>query len=218
MATIDSYRVAGPGALSIETKVEGDTVRLSAPSLNPIEAVHVSILASSSTTLPADPVVSVRANGVAGVRRVVGTSRTMPVSFFSTFFIASAAVIVMLFLQRILRKGKSGSVQAPGWRNVANVFWLGHDLLWTSNAALNATSERITHGLGQCKHHAGQIGLTETDQYREMDAMFSGVRQLSDTNLNPQWRADFNRRVNGLIAQFGVLVKAQQPDFESSPS
>jgi hypothetical protein len=222
LAIIDNHRVTSPGALPIETKVEGDTVRLSAPSLNPTETIRLSILASSSTTLPGEPVVSVRANGVTGVRRVPGTSRTMPFSFFPTLVIASATVIVMLLLQIISRRRKGGSVaDGPiaegGWRNVANVFWLGHDLLWTSNAASNATRERIIHGLRQSRHHAGQIGLTDTDPYREMNAMHSEVGNLSDTNANPQWRADFSRRVSDVIAKLGVLAKAQQPDFEPSP-
>ena len=128
----------------------------------------------------------------------------------------------MLLLQLMSRRRMGGPVaRGPvpegGWRNVANVFWLGHDLLWTYNAALNATRERIVHGLRQSRHHAGQIGLTDTDPYREMEAMYSGVGNLNDTNLSPQWRAAFSGRVNNLIANFGLLAKAQQPDFEPSP-
>lgn len=218
MATIDNHRVTSPGALPIETNVEGDTVRLSAPSLNPTETIHLSILASSSTTLPGEPEVSVRAKGVTGVRRALGTSRTVPVSFFSTLVIATAAVIVMLCLQLIFRRGrKSGSVPEGGWRNVANVFWLGHDLLWTAQGATTSPREGILHGLRHCKHHAGQIGLANTDAYREMDILESTARKLTDRDLNPQWRAGFSAKVNELLATFGRLAASQQPGFEPGP-
>lgn len=82
-ATIDNHRVVtSPAALPVEAKAEGDIVRLSALSLNPTETIHLSILASSSSALPIEPDVSVRANGVTGVRQVAGISRTMPFSFF----------------------------------------------------------------------------------------------------------------------------------------
>jgi hypothetical protein len=227
MAVIDNHRVTGPGALPVDIKVEGDVVHLSAPSLNPTETIHLSVLASSSTTLPGNPDVSVRANGVTGVRRLPGTSRMMPISFFPTLLIATLAVALMLLLQFTFRSQKIGSLahKSPsvlpdadsGWRKVANVFWLGHDLLWTSNAVLGATRERISHGLRQSRHHASQIGLTDTDAYREMDALYTRVGGLSDVQLSQQQRTDLSVGVNGLIGKFGNLARAQQPDFQPSP-
>jgi hypothetical protein len=216
-AAVDNQRVSGPGALTIEAKAEGDTVRLSAASLNPGETIHVSILASSSAVLPKEPEASVRANGVSGVRLVPGVSRTTSFSFLPTLLIASAAVILMLLLQFVFRKRKDGAVVTSGWSNVANVFWLGHDLLWTRNAAGSSPRERILHGLKQCRHHAGQAGLTDTDAYRAMDSLDLAVRQMTDAALNPQSREGIVSRVNELLAAFSQLAVAQQPSFEPIP-
>jgi hypothetical protein len=143
-ATIDNQRVSGPGALLIDAKAEGDTVRLSAPSLNPTETIRLSILASSPTTLPTEPEVSVRATGISGFRRVPGGYRANTISFLPTLLIATGAAVVMLLLQLVFRHRREGYNPAAqqGWSKVANVFWLGHDLLWTATAARSGGIER----------------------------------------------------------------------------
>jgi hypothetical protein len=221
-ATIDSERVSGPGALPIDAKAEGDTVHISAPSLNPTEIIRVSILASSSSNLPPQPEVSVRANGVTGIQRLLGSTRRVAPSISSTVIIASAAILLMLLLQIFLRRWRGDSVpetsEQKGWRNVADVFWLGHDLMWTFKQVVGGSPrERILHGLTQSRHHATQIGLATTSAYSKLDSMHSEVNSLADTSVDPQWRTEANKRVTDLIAGFGGLAKLQQPDFEPSP-
>src|SRR5438067_1606806 len=46
------------------------------------------------------------------------------------------------------------------WENVANLFWLGSDLEWTSQTALRgAPKERIVYGLRHCDDHCSDLGL-----------------------------------------------------------
>ncbi len=48
------------------------------------------------------------------------------------------------------------------WKNVANVFWLGHDLLWTQQTALRgAPRATILHGLTQKPHAASRRAFVD---------------------------------------------------------
>ena len=229
LATIEKYRITGPGSLPIDGKLEDDVLRFSAPSLNPTEVIHVSILANSVVSLPLQPEVSVRANGITGVEQEQGASSAKSSSFISKLVVASIAVILVLSLEFVFQRravnpataivsvGTDDAVTTGGWRNVADVFWLGHDLLWTSNATSTMPRERILHGLRQSRHHAGQIGLTGTEPYRQTQALYSAVELLSDNELGQQRRTELTGRVIALIGTFGSLAKNQQPNFEPNP-
>jgi hypothetical protein len=219
-AAIDNMRVSGPGALPIDAKAEGDTVRLSATSLNPTETIHLSILASSPTVLPTEPEVSVRATGISGFRRTLGGCRPSTISFIPTLLIATATAALMLLLQFAFRRRREGYNPAPqeGWSKVANVFWLGHDLHWTASAAGSwGNRERILHGLRQCKHHASEVGLTNTGPYQDLDNLDLGVRKMADGDLTAQSRPNIVAKANGLLTGFGGLARVQQPDFKAGP-
>jgi len=219
-ATIDNQRVSGPGALPIEAKAEGDTVRLSAPSLNPTETIHRSILASSPTALPTGPEVSIRATGISGSRRAPGGSRASTISFVPTLLLATATAAVMLLVQLLLRRRRDGRNLAPqqGWGKVANFFWLGHDLSWTAGAARSwGNRDRILHGLRQCKHHASEVGLANATPCRDLDNLDLAVRKMTDADLTAQSRPAIADKVNGLLEGFGQLAQAQQPGFKAGP-
>ena len=215
-ATIDNQRVSGPGALPIDVKTEGDTVHLSAPSLNPAETIHVYILASSTTPLPAEPDVSVRATGVSAFRRALRTSPAARFSFVPALSTATASVALMLLLQFAF--GRRGVVDdaasQKGWRKAADVFWLGHDLHWTRTAANSwGNRERILHGLRQSKHHASEIGLTDTKASQDLENLNLTVTRMTDGDLTTQSRPGMAAKVDGLLQAFGNLAKAQQPGF-----
>ncbi len=219
-ASIDNQRVSGPGALPIEAKVEGDTLRFSAPSLNPGETIRLSILASSPMGLPTEPEVSVRATGVSGFRRASGGSRADAISFVPTLVIATATAVVMLLLQLVFRRRRDGHNPAPqqGWAKAANVFWLGHDLLWSKNAAASwGNRERILHGLRQSRHHASEVGLSDTDAFRRLDSVDLAVRNMADAGLTAQSRPGIAAQIEQLLYAFGKLAGESQPGFRPGP-
>jgi hypothetical protein len=219
-ATIDNQRVSGPGALLIDAKADGDTVRLSAPSLNPTETIHLSILASSAATLPSEPEVSVRAIGTSGIRRVPGGRRANTISFRPTLLIATGTAAVMMLLQLVFRRRREGynAATQQGWSKAADVFWLGHDLHWTASAARSwGNRERILHGLRQCRHHASEIGLASTPPCQDLDSLDLAVGKMTDADLTAQSRPDIAAKVNGSLDGFGRLAQAQQPGFKAGP-
>jgi hypothetical protein len=212
-AAIDNQRASGPDALFVDTKTAGDTVRVSASSLNPGEKIGLSVLSSSPTPLPTIPEVSVRAKGLSALRKDRSTPISAPRSIPSTIVIASISVLVMLLLQFLLRKGK-----ASGWRKPANVFWLGHDLLWSRNAASSwGNRERILHGLRQSKHHASEIGLSNTEAYQRLDTADLAVRKMADADLTAQSRPKITAQIQESLDAFGKLAAEQQPGFKPSP-
>jgi hypothetical protein len=219
-ATIDNERVSAPGALPVDAKAEGDTVYLSAPSLNPTETIHVSILASSTTPLPIEPDVSVRATGVSAFRRVRGTSAPPRFSLLPVLATATTSLALMLALQFAFRRRANVDYVASrgGWRKVANVFWLGHDLHWARTAANSwGNRERILHGLRQSKHHASEIGLAGTKACQDLENLNSSVTKMADGDLTIQSRPGIAARVDGLLQAFSDLAKAQQPEFKAGP-
>lgn len=219
-ATIDNQRVFGPGALSVDAKAEGDTLHLSTPSLNPAETIHVSILASSGTTLPTEPDVSARATGVSASRRVPGASPAPRFSLFSVISTATASVALMLLLQLLFLRRRGGDVTVPrkGWTRAADVFWLGHDVHWTRSAANSwGKRENLLHGFRQSKHHASEIGLTGTKAYQDLENLNQTVTKMTDAELTPQSRPGIASKVDGLLQGFGDLAKAQQPGFRPGP-
>jgi hypothetical protein len=226
-ATVDNQRVSGPAALQVDAKTEGDTVRLAAPSLNPTETIDLSVLASAPTALPTTPEVSVRAKGLSALRKERGTPMRAALSIPWTALVASAAVLVMLLLQFMLRKGGAGrgpssapasSPALGGWKKAANVFWLGHDLLWSKSAASSwGNRERILHGLRQSKHHASEVGLSDTDAYRRLESVDLAVRKMGDADLTAQSRPGLAAQIEQSLYAFGKLAGESQPGFKPGP-
>jgi hypothetical protein len=75
-AKIEQYRTIVAPSLNSTTTETNDSVRAAIPSLNPGESAQISILASSSTSLPSRPEVSVRAKGVNGLEQTPATPPT----------------------------------------------------------------------------------------------------------------------------------------------
>ena len=44
--------------------------------------------------------------------------------------------------------------------NIGNIYWLGHDVMWTIDVLLrNGSKDAIEHGIRQCLHHANEAGF-----------------------------------------------------------
>jgi hypothetical protein len=117
--------------------------------------------------------------------------------------------------------GTAKQIIAPSdakWQNVANLFWLGSDLDWTVQTMLRgAPKERIVHGLRQANHHSSQVGLANTAPGQQLALLKSQVEGMAESAMDRQWRVNFVELLNGVIAGFSDLVRAQQRDFRPSP-
>ncbi len=104
------------------------------------------------------------------------------------------------------------------WENVANIFWLGNDLMWTIDALLrNADKRFIIHGLRQASHHLQEIKLTDS-QYEEK---MLRLLEKSDNTLESDWtvskRELLAQDIQSLINELGEVSSLKQGNFRSRP-
>jgi len=106
----------------------------------------------------------------------------------------------------------------PKWENVADIFWLGHDLVWTTQKVYGAgPKERIFHGLTQCYHHLSELGLADSIPGRLLSSLKSQVQVMSDAALAQQWRNDFAAKLSQVIQGVSDMAIGEQPGFKSHP-
>jgi hypothetical protein len=105
------------------------------------------------------------------------------------------------------------------WENVANLFWLGHDLDWTAQSVQGGLPrERILHGLTQSYHHLSGLGLEDSTMGKLLSSLKLQVESMPEAALDRQWRNQFVNKLAQVIGGIGERVKAEQPDFQPKPS
>jgi hypothetical protein len=105
------------------------------------------------------------------------------------------------------------------WENTGNVFWLGHDLMWTMQITLrDAPQVEIVRGLRQSYYHIAHIGLAESPPARRLLEYKTQVESLRASEQDGIWRRSFAGKLSILIDQVGELAGGNQPDFEQDVS
>ncbi len=105
-------------------------------------------------------------------------------------------------------------ISAPGQAtNIANAFFLGHDLRWTMDVASVGPANDIKHGLVQVLHQAEELGLGEHDHFLVLRRKATDVLGLPDG----EWTADVRERValalQVAFERIGGLVIRLQPGY-----
>jgi hypothetical protein len=105
------------------------------------------------------------------------------------------------------------STESPRWENAGNLFWLGHDLMWTMQMALRgAPKDRILHGLKQSNYQLTHLGVNgAANQLRQI---ISQLDSLAESQLDREWRGKFSDQISSVIDRIGGLAAMHQPDFE----
>lgn len=99
------------------------------------------------------------------------------------------------------------------WGNTGNVFWLGHDLIWTSQVALRAAPKsELLRGLEQAQYHITHLGLS--GQSAALASLIAEVQAKPESAMDREWRSMFSGKVSGLVSEVGKLAGKNQPDFE----
>jgi len=97
-----------------------------------------------------------------------------------------------------------------------NLYWLGHDLMWTADTLLRqGPTEHVLIGLDQSIHHLVHLGLAETPIERDLQllrAQIQFAKELSTSN-----RDEVANRIGSIIDRIGATVEAAQADFEVPP-
>jgi len=103
------------------------------------------------------------------------------------------------------------------WENVANLFWLGSDLMWTDwKVNSGAPKERILRGLTQSCHHISELGLADSVPGKLLSTLRSQAESTPEP-LNQQWRTSFAGRLASVTHGVSDIAKGQQPGFRPDP-
>ncbi len=104
------------------------------------------------------------------------------------------------------------------WNNSGNVFWLGHDLVWTIDVIIRgAPRDTIIHGLQQSLHHIHSIGFTTTPIESRMSSLLENAEKTLESDWTPDKRNIYADEVAAVINYIGKLAESNQADFKSRP-
>lgn len=98
-----------------------------------------------------------------------------------------------------------------------NVFWLGHDLMWTADVLLRSgTAKDALIGFDQALHHLDAAGLGATPIGGELRRLRELVQETRA--LEPSLRDAYAAQLGSIIDRIGAVAeKAQQPAFRVPP-
>ena len=105
------------------------------------------------------------------------------------------------------------------WQKSGNVFWLGHDLMWTIDVLLrNASKIYIIRGLSQSLHHLRELGLSGT----KYDSILSRLYESAEKSLETDWtsseREKYAIELRSLLDFIGAVATAYQPGYLARPA
>jgi hypothetical protein len=101
------------------------------------------------------------------------------------------------------------------WNNSGNVFWLGHDLVWTIDVIIRgAPRDTIVHGLRQSLHHTRSIGFTDTPIESRLNRLMDNAEKSLETDWTPAERNKYADEVATLISYIGKLAEGNQAGFK----
>lgn len=105
----------------------------------------------------------------------------------------------------------------PRWDKSGNVYWLGHDIMWTVDMLLRgAPRSIIQHGLGVTGAHLSSLGL-ENDIAGDFVRSASADLQGDTTETMPApHREMLAQQLLRMAGRLGGLAAANQPDFSQT--
>jgi hypothetical protein len=97
-----------------------------------------------------------------------------------------------------------------------NLYWLGHDLMWTADTLLRrGPSEHVLIGIEQALHHLIHVGLGNTPIEGQLRSL-QDVVQTSE-ELSPSLRDQYAGQIGSIIDQIGITAETLQVDFQVPP-
>lgn len=106
--------------------------------------------------------------------------------------------------------------QSVSWRKVGNLYWLGHDLMWSIDVTLReAPGSDILYGIRQCMHHATELGLSVLAT--RLGRLYSTITRFDMNRLTIQEREQISLELRRITDQFGAIAEAADPTFRGRP-
>jgi hypothetical protein len=99
---------------------------------------------------------------------------------------------------------------------IGNIYWLGHDLMWTADTLLrHGQSKDIIVGIDQSLHHLIQIGLGETEVESHLNSLKNLIMRSED--LPSSLRDECASQIGSIIDQVGITIETKQSNFLIPP-
>jgi hypothetical protein len=101
------------------------------------------------------------------------------------------------------------------WSNSANLFWLGHDLMWTMQMALRgAPLKAILHGLNQSQHHMTHLNMNNTAGGIRLAKLIADANRSHDSDWDTHKRDVFATELDIALDEVGFLAESSQPGYQ----
>lgn len=98
------------------------------------------------------------------------------------------------------------------WANSGNLFWIGHDLMWTMQTALRGgPPELILHGLTQSEYHARMLNMSDSAAGIDLLNLLEQARTTRDWSRGTRDRVA--TALTRILNEIGSLAEANQPGF-----
>jgi hypothetical protein len=103
----------------------------------------------------------------------------------------------------------------PGnWKNVANAFFLGHDLRWTIDVLTGGGPvDDVKHGLIQILHQAHELGLSQHNHFLILAREATEALKLPGDSWTPEVRDKLETCLKLSFERIGGLVINRQPGY-----
>jgi hypothetical protein len=98
--------------------------------------------------------------------------------------------------------------------NIANAFYLGHDLRWTLDAlSSGAEPEDLKHGLTQILHQAKDLGLASNNNYLILRQKAAELLELPAAQWTDKVRGDIGLALQLAFERLGSVLIGMQPGY-----
>jgi hypothetical protein len=140
-----------------------------------------------------------------------------------------AGVVTRSLNQLIKTKPRVGWVRATSTanrkkipriaENFGNIYWVGHDLLWTVGQLLSQGSrEKILEGLFQSKHHLNEVRFVQSSFKSRLEQFYQDALNTKESEWTTERRCHLATQVAAIARELGNMISANQPAFKSHPS
>jgi hypothetical protein len=100
-----------------------------------------------------------------------------------------------------------------------NIFWVGHDLLWTVAQLLSkGPREKILEGLSQSKHHLNEVRFVELSFSSRLERIYQEALRTVESDWTAERRGQVATQVQSIARELGGAIIATQLGFKSHPS
>jgi hypothetical protein len=101
---------------------------------------------------------------------------------------------------------------------IANIYWLGFDLVWTADVLLrNAPSAFVLRGLRHALHHLSEISSSESPEKDHLAALVREAAALSEHQWSIEVRDRIAAELGNVANAIGSQLEHLQPGFLSEP-